>query len=180
MGRQTFLGYTLFWDTLEKIALRVKFGRRLHTSITFFGIRITQLSDGTIELDQEEAIDLITPIDIAAGRKDDDTITPAEVTEFRSRLGSILYVTGCTRPFESYCVSHLSAFTTAGTVSHLRQLNVVIKHLKATKHFRLRYVKPHGPLVCLFFRRFKFQERKRFWFSNRFSHSLRNMSRYHR
>ena len=173
-------GDQLFWDTLEKIALRVKFGRRLHTSITFCGIRITQLSDGTIELDQEEAIDLITPIDIAAGRKDDDTITPAEVTEFRSRLGSILYVTGCTRPFEAYCVSHLSAFTTAGTVSHLRQLNVVIKHLKATKHFRLRYVKLHGPLVCLFFRRFKFQERKRFWFSNRFSHSLRNMSRYHR
>ena len=144
-------GDKLFWDTLEKIALRVKFGRRLHTSITFCGIRITQLSDGTIELDQEEAIDLITPIDIAAGRKDDDTITPAEVTEFRSRLGSILYVTGCTRPFESYCVSHLSAFTTAGTVSHLRQLNVVIKHLKATKHFRLRYVKLHGPLVCYSF-----------------------------
>ena len=144
-------GDQTFWTVMESIAQRVKFGKRLHTSFPFCGIRIKQLPDYTVEMDQEEAIDLIQFIDIEKGRNDADPLTPADVTELRSRLGSILYITGCTRPFEAYSVSHLSAYTTDGQVTHLRQVNAVIKQLKATKEFRLRFVKLDGPLVVYSF-----------------------------
>ena len=77
---------------MENIAKRVNFGKRLHTSSPFSGIRIKQLSNYTVEMDQEEAIDLIQFIDtcIEKGRNDADPLTPADVTELRSRLGSIL------------------------------------------------------------------------------------------
>ena len=52
---------------MENIAKRVNFGKRLHTSSPFSGIRIKQLSNYTVEMDQEEAIDLIQFIDIDKG-----------------------------------------------------------------------------------------------------------------
>ena len=136
---------------MESIAKRVKFGKRLHAAFPFCGIRIKQLLDYMVEMDQEEAIDLIQFIDIEKDKNGADPLTPSDVTEFRSHLGSILYITGCIRSFEAYSVSHLSAYTTDGQVTHLRQVNAVIKQLKATKEFRLRYVKLDGPLLVYSF-----------------------------
>ena len=140
-----------FWSVMEEVSKRVLFGKRQKKQFVFCGVRITQLSDFSVELDQESAIDIIEPIPIVTGRSDADPLTPTEVTHLRGRLGSILYITGNTRPFEAYSVSHISAYTNIAKVEHLRQVNLVIKHLKATKMFRLKYVKIQGPLVCFTF-----------------------------
>ena len=100
-----------FWSVMEEVSKRVLFGKRQKKQFVFCGVRITQLSDFSVELDQESAIDIIEPIPIVAGRSDADPLTPTEVTHLRGRLGSILYVTGNTRPFEAYSVSHISAYT---------------------------------------------------------------------
>ena len=144
-------GDAYFYSIMNKIAKRITFGKRQKIQFVFCGVRIKQLPDFTVELDQENAIDQILYIDVDSKRSDGDSCTSKEVTHLRGRLGSVLYVTGNTRPFESYIVSHLSAFTTEAKVTHLRQINKVIKHLKSTKDFRLRYVKIDGPLICYSF-----------------------------
>ena len=144
-------GDSHFWSIMNKIATRITFGKRQKIQFIFCGVRIKQLPDFSVELDQENAIDQILLIAVDPKRSDSDSCSPAEVTDLRGRLGSVLYVTGNTRPFESYIVSHLSAFTTEAKVTHLRQINKVIKHLKSTKDFRLRYVKIDGPLICYTF-----------------------------
>jgi len=140
-----------FWSCMETVAKRVKFGKRLKPPLVFCGVRISSCPDGSFELDQEEAIAAIPEAPVESKRSDSDPLTPPEVTNLRGCLGSVLYITGNTRPFEAYAVSHLSAFTTEAKVTHLRQINQVIRHLKATKSFRLRYVKIDGPLVCFTF-----------------------------
>ena len=148
-GLLTGDGY--FWSVMAEVSKRIRFGKRQKQRFVFCGVRITQLPDYTIELDQEEAIVQIKLCEVSAARADGDSLTPSEVTDLRGRLGSILYITGNTRPFEAYVVSHLSAFTTEAKVTHLRQVNKVIKHLHSTKTFRLRYVKIAGPLFCYTF-----------------------------
>ena len=145
---------------METVAKRVKFGKRLSTSFVFCGIRFTHHKDGSIDMDQEGAIDLIALIEVDSKRADDDHATPAEVTQLRGRLGSVLYIAGNTRPFEAYPVSHLSGFVTGAKVSHLRQINKVIKHLKATKAFRLRYVALKGPLITYTFHDSNFKKER--------------------
>ena len=57
----------------------------------------------------------------------------------RGRLGSLLYVVGNTRPFESYAVSHLASYVTVATVFHARMVNKVIAQAKNTKHVHIVY-----------------------------------------
>ena len=52
---------------------------------------------------------------------------PAEVTMMRGRLGAMLYMTGNTRPFEAYAVSHLAAYVTEAKAGHLKAVNDVIE-----------------------------------------------------
>ena len=140
-----------FREAMDRVASRIQFGKRQETPFVFCGIRFVRHSDGTIELDQESAIDSLALIELAKGRSDSDPLAAEEVTAMRGRLGSILYISGNTRPFEAYAVSHLAGFTSAACVGHLRQINTLIKHMQSTRNFRLRYVPLHGPLIVYTF-----------------------------
>ena len=56
-------------------------------------------------------------------RKDEEYCTPQDVTAMRGRIGSLLYLTGLTRPYEAYAVSHLAAYVTCAQVKHLKEIN---------------------------------------------------------
>ena len=135
---------------MSRVAERIQFGKRLEPPFVFCGIRFVRHHD-CIELDQEAAIDALELITLEKGRSDTDPLIPEEVTSMRGRLGSILYISGNTRPFEAYGVSHLAGYTSTACVSHLRQINAMITHMKATKDFRLRYVQLQGPLLVYTF-----------------------------
>ena len=141
-----------FWQAMGKVATLLKFGTRKKKDFKFCGVRIRQYADFSVELDQEDALNLIEPIPIKKGRPDSDPLTEAEVTQLRGRLGSLLYLTGNTRPFEAYAVSHIAGFVTEATVRELKLINAVIKHAKATKHLHIHYKYRGGarPLLYTF------------------------------
>ena len=82
---------------------------------------------------------MIEPMALPKGRQSQERLTEAETTSLRGRLGSLLYLTGNTRPMEAYIVSHIAGYVTEATVEHTRKLDAAIIHAKATKHLHLYY-----------------------------------------
>ena len=89
-------------------------------------------------------------IPVAKGRPDHEKLSDSEVTALRGRLGSLLYLTGLTRPFEAYAVSHIAGFVTEATVKELKLVNSVIKHAKETKHLHIYYQHRAGPMPIIY------------------------------
>ena len=129
-----------FWDAMEKVAVLLKFGKRIHTDFRFCGMRIRQDKDFSVHLDQSDMIDLLTPIDLGTKKRNKlDSATPAEITEMRGRIGSMLYLVGNTRPIESYAVSHLSGFTNEAKVVHLENINLLVQQFKNNRELGITY-----------------------------------------
>ena len=128
-----------FYDVMEKVAKDLEFGKRQERDFKFCGIRIQQDSDYTVHMDQTHMVDDLEVIPITPGRPDSDKCSPAEITQLRGRIGSILYIVGLTRPFESYAVSHIAGFVLLSNVEHLRAINKVITFMKSTRDYKLTY-----------------------------------------
>ena len=133
-------GNRRFYSVMEDVVAKsIRFGTKKEKDFKFCGVRVRQDSSFNVTLDQEHMIDGIDDIPIARGRPDEDPLSPAEVTSMRGRLGSLLYVVGNTRPFESYAVSHLASYVTSATVFHAKMVNKVIAQAKNTKHVHIVY-----------------------------------------
>jgi hypothetical protein len=57
-------------------------------------------------------------------------------TEYRSIIGSLIYIMTGTRPDISFAVSKLAQFMTKPFTSHMTALKRVLRYLKGTKHFK--------------------------------------------
>ena len=132
-------GDDVFWKAMEKVAERLQFGKRAKGEFKFCGMRIIQKEDKSVSLDQSSMIMELEEIPLDARRNANEDATPQEKTMMRGRIGSMLYLTGMTRPFESYAVSHLAGFTNEAKVGHLKEINKLVQHFLANPDIGLIY-----------------------------------------
>ena len=123
------------------------------------GIQVTQ-SEGQITINQEHYIDELvqkfnmpdckgynTPMEVGAKlvkATDSDTITSAP---YASLIGSLLYVSNCTRPDITYAVNRLSSFNANPTNTHWKAAKRVLRYLKDTKTKNLVYGKNNDDVL---------------------------------
>ena len=125
-------GNEIFWQAMEKVAKNLEFGKRAEKSFRFCGMNVKQSEDGTVTLDQKDAVQNLVEIPVDKKRPRTDACTQQEVTALKGRIGAILYVTGMTRPYEAYEVSHIAAWANPqnARVEHLVMCNALIKSMR--------------------------------------------------
>ena len=127
-----------------------KFGKvtRRQLPFTHCGCEYLRTADGYM-ISQQEFSEKITPAPVLA-REDDARLTPAEVSDLRSFLGALLWVTA-TRLDVIADVSALQSRVTVAEVKDLKQANNVLMKVKefADVGLRYRYFRTkHRRLVC--------------------------------
>ncbi|XP_073107386.1 secreted RxLR effector protein 161-like [Elaeis guineensis] len=118
----------------------------------FLGIQVKQ-SKGKIFLSQEKYLEDIlkkfqmnkckavsTPMALNEKLQQDDRTKKVDATEFRSLIGSLIYLTN-TRPDIMYSVSYVSRFMSNPSKLHLTTAKRILKYLQSTKKQEIRYVK---------------------------------------
>ena len=124
-------GNKVFWDAMKEVGKHLEFGKHAEKSFKFCGMQINQSDDGTVTADQIEMNKRLEDIPMPKdGRNLTADCTPQEITLIRGRIGAILYITGMTRPYESYMVSHLASWATRAKVFHIKKVNELIKHIR--------------------------------------------------
>ena len=92
------------------------------------------------DYDMDQAIPVSTPID---GYTAIEPPQPDEARacqqDYQRRIGSLMYLMTCTRPDLAFAVSKLSQFCTDPTVRHMNALNRVLRYLRGTTCYGLRY-----------------------------------------
>ena len=68
-------------------------------------------------------------------------------TSYRELVGSLIYLMTGTRPDISFIVTLLSRFMNKPTKMHMQLARGVLKYLKGTQHYDLKYVKSDEPLT---------------------------------
>ena len=69
-------------------------------------------------------------------------LTPKEHALYRNMIGSMLYLACWTRPDIAYAISELSRFVTEPADQHLQAAKHLLRYLKGTKDFGLKYSQP--------------------------------------
>ena len=99
------------------------------------------------DYDMDQAVPVSTPIDgytsLAPSQPDE---TRACQQDYQKRIGSLMYLMTCTRPDLAFAVSKLSQFCTDPTVRHMNALNRVLRYLRGTTHYGLRYQATGDPV----------------------------------
>jgi hypothetical protein len=72
-------------------------------------------------------------------RKDDDSKSTNQ-RQYRSMIGSLLYVT-TSKPYVMQAVGHVARFQATPNESHVKALKMIFRYLKGTKEFGLWYPK---------------------------------------
>lgn len=78
-------------------------------------------------------------IDLANGECEDKTLTPDLQKHYQSIVGSVMYLALATRPDLSFPVLALSRYSAQALSKHLTAANHLLKYLRATNSFSLRY-----------------------------------------
>lgn len=120
----------------------------------FLGLRIRRdRLSRTLDIDQEEYIEAIlenyqmasckparTPLPAGAVIEAATTEAPAKLRQrFQSLMGSLLYACLGTRPDISYAINRLGKYSANPADDHLDRLLYVLRYLRGTSHYRLRY-----------------------------------------
>lgn len=63
---------------------------------------------------------------------DDDAALMSDVSRYREAVGSLIYLTVCTRPDLSFVVSKLSQYFTEPTEQHFGTVKHVLRYLRGT------------------------------------------------
>ena len=99
------------------------------------------------DYDMDQAVPVSTPIDgytsLAPSQPEE---TRACQQDYQKRIGSLMYLMTCTRPDLAFAVSKLSQFCTDPTVRHMNALNRVLRYLRGTTHYGLRYQATGDPV----------------------------------
>ena len=125
-------GDSVFRAKLEEVRGKFDFGSFETGEFTYTGIRFKQWDDFSIEYGQQEYIEKISPITIKPDRRrfPEASLTPAEVSDLRSLVGSLQYAAVHTRPDLCAKVGELQSGVTKGTVQLLLNANKVLHEAK--------------------------------------------------
>ena len=133
----------------DKFVEKYKKVTRQNLPFDHCGCKYSETREG-YSISQEDFVSRIKPAPIPQ-REDDSKLLPAEVSDFRSILGALLWITA-TRLDIVADVSVLQSRVTIATVKELKLANEVL--VKATEckeaslHYR-RFQTPHQRLVCI-------------------------------
>lgn len=134
--------YELFVQKFKKVT-------RQHLPFSHCGCRYSALQDG-IKIDQQEFSEKITQAKVPQ-REDESKLTPEEVSDFRSILGALLWVTA-TRLDVIADISLLQSRVTTAQVKDMKLANQVLvkvkQHAEVGLYYR-RFITPHQRLVCI-------------------------------
>ncbi|KAK0170574.1 hypothetical protein PV328_008411 [Microctonus aethiopoides] len=87
----------------------------------------------------EESKEVATPMEINLNLKNEsDTCFEAP---YQNLIGGLMYLSVLTRPDISYPVSYLSQFNTCYSETHWKHVKRILKYLKGTKEYGIRFVK---------------------------------------
>ena len=92
----------------DKLKDIFKFSKIEEGEFVYCGCRIRCKDDGTIELDQDQYLNTITPMMKASG-EDERELNEEEKKEARGKIGALLWVSLLTRPDLSFDVNILSS-----------------------------------------------------------------------
>ncbi|KAK6148066.1 hypothetical protein DH2020_018978 [Rehmannia glutinosa] len=120
------------------------------TADVILGIKISRTPNGII-LSQSHYVEKVlkkfnafdnspskTPIDLSINLVANKT-EPVAQMEYSRIIGSLMYITNCTRPDLAYPVNMLSRFTSNPSHEHWKALTRVLKYLKYTLDYGLYY-----------------------------------------
>ena len=118
------------WLAQQLALLQSKFGKVTRQTLPFThcGVLYEKIPDG-FRMSQDSFAQKLKPAEIPSTRKDDELLTPSEITMFRSILGGLLWLTA-TRLDLIAEVCALQSQVTRAKVAHLRQANGVVKRAR--------------------------------------------------
>ncbi|KAL2460097.1 Beta-galactosidase 3 [Abeliophyllum distichum] len=86
----------------------------------------------------QRSVTIKSPVDIGIHLAK-NTGEPVSQLEYSRVIGSLMYITNCTRPDIAYIVNKLSRFTSNPSVEHWKALNRVLRYLRHTVEYGLHY-----------------------------------------
>ena len=116
-----------------------KFSKVEGGTFTYCGNKIVTRDNGTIELDQNEYIDTLEPLDDFKGDVTRELSENAK-KQVRGKIGELLWISLLTRPDISFDVNVLSSQISQGTVETAKNINKLIKKAKASRNI-LKFVR---------------------------------------
>lgn len=126
---------------------------------SFLGMKINRLEE-EISVDQSDYIDAVLkkfgmsdckpvktplPTGLKLDKPSEDHV-PSKEIPYQSLIGSVMYLAVCTRPDISYAVSYLSQFNSCYTSEHWAAAKRLLRYLKGTINYKLRFVKTRKSL----------------------------------
>ena len=140
------------WLTQQHKLLVEKFGKVTRQMLPFVhcGVQYSKIPDG-LRMTQDDFCKKLKPAVIPSVGKDQDDLTPAEVTSFRSILGALLWLTATHLDLVAD-VCLLQTQVTRAKVAHLRQANNTIKRAQTVEsNLGLLFRRLRGPLrvMCI-------------------------------
>ena len=141
------------WLKTQYELLVKKFGKVTRQQLPFdhCGVRYSRLPDG-FHMSQDDFCGKLKPAEVPKDRKDEESLSPSELTLFRSILGGLLWLTA-TRLDLVADVCLLQSQVTRAKITHLRQANNVIKKAQSElgQGLGLHFIKLRRPhrLACI-------------------------------
>ena len=124
---------------LDKVKASFEWGSEWECDdFVFTGRRIKRQSDGSFHIDQEHYVADISKTKITMDDSEKLSDHPELVTEFRSGIGSLQWMAGTTRGDLAADVSLLQRPPKELTVADLKEVNKVLKYVKATSNAYFR------------------------------------------
>ena len=117
----------------------------------FLGMKVTQHDDGQIYISQEVYVDAMvdrfdlhqapkrsTPLDRNERFEENDE-EPVKGVPYRALLGTLLYLSTCSRPDIAYAVNQAARFCERPTLQHWEQLKKIAAYVRSTKTYGLHF-----------------------------------------
>ena len=136
-------------DTKKILTTRFEM-KDLGLADVILGIKISRTSDGII-LSQSHYVEKLldkfnngdtnvakSPVDLTLHLVKNNNAPVAQL-EYSRVIGSLLYLTNCTRPDIAQCVNRLSRYTSNPGANHWKAIVRVLRYLRYTQNFGLHY-----------------------------------------
>ena len=119
---------------INKLKATFQISHENEDAFTYIGIQTVQNPDGSITLNQSTYIVSIPTISLNHDRLNDlqQKLNDDEVTLLRGALGRLNWVANMTRPDISFTVSKVSGHIKEATISDVKEINKLIKHVKGS------------------------------------------------
>ena len=119
---------------IEKLKRVFEFGTQNIAAFSYIGINVQQLTDKSIQIDQNNYIDSLKPTEIPK-RPTTSPLTEEERTKFRALIGQLNWVSNISRPDINFHVCEASTKIKTAKVEDLIKLNKVVRQIKSQRNY---------------------------------------------